>query len=251
MAKYRKISPRIWSDAKFCSVSDDSKLLFLFVLTHPHMSSVGAMRGTIPGFASEIGWNLQRTAKGFGELFAKGLLNYDESASAIVAKNFIRHNTPENPNVVKAWALAFDDLPECELIASHFQTVKEFLKEYTKPFQEPFDKPFRKGLANQEQEQEQEQDKSIAHPRQHVNGVERLTALGVDEQAAKDWIAIRKAHRAPLTETAVKDLQCEAGKAGIPVARAVLICARKSWRGFNHAWKWQDADEFNPAEGAL
>ena len=58
--------------------------------------------------------------------------------------------------IVKAWRIAFDDLPECELIMSHFQIVKEFLKEYAKPFQQPFDKPFRKGLANQEQEQEQE-----------------------------------------------------------------------------------------------
>lgn len=65
-----------------------------------------------------------------------------------------------------------------------------------------------------------------------------LLDLGVEEQAAKDWLKVRRAKRAPLTKTAVDDLQREAGKAGIPVGQAVLICARKNWQGFNASWDW-------------
>ena len=76
-----------------------------------------------------------------------------------------------------------------------------------------------------------------------------LVALGVGEQTALDWLAVRKAKRAPLTETALEDLQREAKKAGISVAEAVSICARKSWQGFNASWNWQDAEK--PADAKL
>lgn len=67
-----------------------------------------------------------------------------------------------------------------------------------------------------------------------------LTDLGVPEQTAKDWLKVRKAKRAPLTETALSELQTEAFKAGISVMQAVTICARKSWQGFNSTWNWKD-----------
>ena len=71
------------------------------------------------------------------------------------------------------------------------------------------------------------------------DGVKILTDLGVDEQHAKDWLKVRKAKRAPLTDTALDDLKHEAGKAGITGAEAVAIRARRSWQSFNHAWDWQ------------
>ena len=67
-----------------------------------------------------------------------------------------------------------------------------------------------------------------------------LLELGVSEQAAKDWLTVRKAKRAPLTQTAVDDLRREAGKAGITIAEAVEICAKKNWQGFNSTWNWND-----------
>jgi hypothetical protein len=63
--KYRKIDPRIWNDAKFRELSDKGKLVFLFVLTHPCMTALGAMRGTMAGLAAELGW----PAEAFQEAF--------------------------------------------------------------------------------------------------------------------------------------------------------------------------------------
>lgn len=71
--------------------------------------------------------------------------------------------------------------------------------------------------------------------------VKTLIDLGVNPQAAKDWLIVRKAKDGPFTQTALDDLIREAGKAGITVAQAVLICARKNWRGFNASWDWRDA----------
>lgn len=69
--------------------------------------------------------------------------------------------------------------------------------------------------------------------------IKKLTDLGVDEQIAKDWLAVRKAKRAPLTDTALDELKLEAGKAGLSVADAVAICAKRSWQGFKASWDWQ------------
>ena len=66
-----------------------------------------------------------------------------------------------------------------------------------------------------------------------------LSELGVEDQPAKDWLEIRKAKRAPLTQTALDDLVREAGKSGISVNEAVTICARRSWQGFNASWNWR------------
>lgn len=67
-----------------------------------------------------------------------------------------------------------------------------------------------------------------------------LLALGVDAQVARDWLDVRKAKRAALTQTALDDLTREAGKAGISVAQAVRICAARGWQGFRASWDWRD-----------
>ncbi len=65
-----------------------------------------------------------------------------------------------------------------------------------------------------------------------------LVSEGVDQQHGKDWLAVRAKKRAPLTQTAWEGLKDEALKAGITPARAVQICAEKSWQGFDSTWDW-------------
>ena len=67
-----------------------------------------------------------------------------------------------------------------------------------------------------------------------------LLALGVDAQVAADWLAVRKAKRAALTQTALDGMVAEAHKAGISVAEAVRICAARGWQGFRASWNWRD-----------
>ena len=125
MAKYRKIDPRIWNDAKFMALSDNGKLAFLFLLTHPHMTALGAMRATIPGLAAELGWLEESFREAFQEALSKGIVKHDPKASFLWLPNFIRYNPPESPNVVKAWVSALDLLPECEMRILCLRRVKE------------------------------------------------------------------------------------------------------------------------------
>lgn len=58
----------------------------------------------------------------------------------------------------------------------------------------------------------------------------------VDEQLWKDFLVVRKAKRAPITETAIKLLRKEAEKAGITFSYAIQECVTRGWQGFKASW---------------
>ena len=62
---------------------------------------------------------------------------------------------------------------------------------------------------------------------------------GVDQQLWDDWMVVRKEKRAPLTETAWKDMVLETKKAGISLNESIRICCVRNWRGFKASWNWQ------------
>jgi len=115
MAKYRKICPKIWNDSKFVSMSDNGKLVFFFLLTHPHMTPLGAMRATFAGLASELGWSIKSFTDAIGEAITHGMVKANAKASCMAIPKFLKYNQPESINVVKAWVGCVDDIPECDL----------------------------------------------------------------------------------------------------------------------------------------
>jgi len=77
---------------------------------------------------------------------------------------------------------------------------------------------------------------AIATGRSRATGVDGLMELGVSEQVAFDYLAVRKAKRSPLTQTALDQLQREADKAGITIAEAITIATGNGWVGFKAEW---------------
>ena len=63
---------------------------------------------------------------------------------------------------------------------------------------------------------------------------------GIDGQLAQDYIALRKSHRAPITQTALKGIEREANNAGLSLEQALTICCERGWRGFNASWLHSD-----------
>jgi len=158
VAHYRKIDPRMWNDEKFRTLSTEGKLAFVLLLTHPHMTALGAMRATIPGLAAELGG--KGFAEAFREVFAKGLAKHDEKASCVYLPRFLKYNKPESPNVVKAWAHSIDLIPECSLKGELIQEVKGYAEALPEAFGKALPEAFAKAMPNQEQEQEQEQEEN-------------------------------------------------------------------------------------------
>lgn len=144
--RYRKISTRIWGDANFRSFSNNGKLVWFFVLTHPQMTSMGAMRATIPGLAAELGWSEKAFREAFREPLSKGMLKVDEKASLLVVPKFLFHNAPESPNVVTSWSSQYEVLPECQLLTVYLQEVKGFVEGLGEGFRKAFAIPLSKGM---------------------------------------------------------------------------------------------------------
>ena len=163
--RYRKISVCIWNDAKFLALSHDAKLVVFFMLTHQDLTQLGALRATIPGLACELGMGLETFGKAFEEVLHQGIVEYDEKL-LFWFPNFLKHNLPESPNVVKSWHYGYRQLPENPLRAEILLGVKELVATLTQGFREAFVTTFAEELAetcpNQRTEnREQEKEKRV------------------------------------------------------------------------------------------
>ncbi len=169
MAKYRPIDTRIWNDRKFLSLSQDGRMLWLFLLTSPSTLAIpGVIVAGEASIAEQLGWDAKRLRERFRELFQRGLAIKVEGRLVWLC-NATKYQPPANPNVVKGWSKCWDDVPECGLKHDVWQALKVACKSWDRTFAKQFAEPFRHGSANgsgngytqdqdQDQEQEQEQD---------------------------------------------------------------------------------------------
>lgn len=168
---YRKVDTRIWNDEKFCSLTDDGKLVFLMLLTHHNMTQLGAMKASIAGLAEELGWDSKRFQKAFAPAVSSGMVEHDARACLIYLPNFIKYNKPESPNVVKAWVKASVLLPECAMRTMVLETAKAFLEDLSEGYQQAFVEEFGKAYPcpspNQKQKQKQK-EKNPVHAEMNV-----------------------------------------------------------------------------------
>lgn len=169
MAHYRKIEVKIWNDQKFNSLSCNGKLIFFMLLTHPHMTPIGAMRGTINGLADELKMENKAFREGFGEALAKGIVKHDDTCSFLWLPNFLKYNKPESPNVIKSWLASVDMLPECDMKYASLLAAKGYTEGLTEGYGKAFNESFGKAMLNQKQEQEHKQEQDYPIPSQAEN----------------------------------------------------------------------------------
>ena len=85
--------------------------------------------------------------------------------------------------------------------------------------------------------------KRTKNPQTWVYGINLLLAENIDEQLASDFIAIRKAKNAPLTQTALDGILREANKAGLTLENALRICIERNWQGFSASWLFESHNQ--------
>jgi hypothetical protein len=198
MARYRTIDVRIWGDQKFRTLSPpqpNAQTLWVYLLAGEHTGCLpGLSRVGEQALSEELGWPLRDLRRCWAEIADKGMAFADWGARVVWVPNRIRYAGPENPNVVKSWRAAWDEIPECPLkveawraFSAHMSArddkarARALAKQkddpgpvFTEALEEScpnpsgdpspngYGKGFAKGsvngMANQEQEQEQEQD---------------------------------------------------------------------------------------------
>lgn len=58
----------------------------------------------------------------------------------------------------------------------------------------------------------------------------------VEQKIWDDFLALRKAKRSPLTQTALDGIGREARKAGLHLNQALAMCCERGWQGFKSDW---------------
>jgi hypothetical protein len=117
--RYRHIETRIWGDEKFRRLSTQKpsgQALWLYLLTGPHTSNLpGLWLAGKRQLAEALGWSDEDFDRCWAELEREGMAQADWGARVIWLPKSIKYNPPDNPNVVKKWAVSLADLPECNL----------------------------------------------------------------------------------------------------------------------------------------
>ena len=185
MRDYGKVHTSFWSSTDIRSMSEDARILSIYLLTCPHSTIAGVFR--LPdGYACEdLQWPSERVRKGFVELLAKGFANRCETTKWVVIFKHFDWNQPENPNQRKAAAKVARQIPDqCCWKPQFMRLWGDFLgfsEEEISNCSGTVPKPFLNQKQEQEQEQEQENNdvsdlenseakktgSSSSHPRSH------------------------------------------------------------------------------------
>lgn len=170
MARYRKIDVRMWNDRKFRELSDNAKLVFILLLTHPDTTQIGTIRTRVSNLADELGWQRDAMSHAIQEVTLNGMIDADEKAGLMVINNFLKYNAPSSPNAFKSWRELIDLMPECDLLDRHVASLKAFVDSLSTGMRNAIPNDLMDAIKDailrvneqpsriQEQEQEQEQE---------------------------------------------------------------------------------------------
>ncbi len=144
MRDYGKVHTAMWASPTFKAMSDDGRMLSIYLLTCQHQTIAGVFRCPDGYAAEDLDWTPERVRKGFAELFAKGFATRCERTKWVKVHKFMEWNPPENPNQRKAADKCLSLIPkECEWLNPSATLSEPFLNQ------------------KQEQKQEQEEPTSI------------------------------------------------------------------------------------------
>ena len=73
---------------------------------------------------------------------------------------------------------------------------------------------------------------------------------GVTVMVWQDWLKLRKAKKAAVTQTALDGIQREADKAAISLETALSICCARGWTGFKAEWMQSQPSQQDKNMGA-
>ena len=183
MAKYRPVDQRIWSDRKFLSLSDDGRMLWLFLLTTSFTKPIpGVIVASEVALADELGWTLKRYQIGYAELVAKGFAVAREG-KLLWLKNGLKYQSVAGPKAIIGMSKIWDDIPESNLKHELWQSLKIACKTWDKLFAKGFPEPIRYPIPRGfTQDQDQEHDQEHEHDQEENPRVPRGTARQLTTQ---------------------------------------------------------------------
>lgn len=170
--RYRKIQTRMYGDDKFLEltpVKPSGQSLWIYLLTGPHTTVIpGLFEAGERELAEKLKWPLVAFRRHWTEISDRSMAHADWRRRVVWVPKAKDCNAPESPNVVRAWAAALEEIPDCDLKRSAAISLADFvsrlgdgfrkalLEAWPKAYTKASSEAFPKASPNQEQEQEQD-----------------------------------------------------------------------------------------------
>jgi len=140
-SRYSKVFVKIWHSKDFRTLSEEGKMLFLYLLTSPHRNMGGFYYLPLPYLCFDVGLDEKRVIKAFKELTDKDMALYDYDTQVVLIKKWFCYNPIENDNQAKGLNKQLAEIPKSRLFKPFVDCVKEYCK-YIESILKGFDKPF-------------------------------------------------------------------------------------------------------------
>lgn len=161
MRVYGVLQTRFWTHPEIQVISDQAKLLAIYLLSSSHTNMCGCFRIPIGYISEDLKWPPEKVIQAFAELSRIHFLTRDDKSDWLLINNFLKFHPVENPNQAKSIEALFNKIPSDlffvpELIKSLITHAKHLKSDFRNRL-ETVSQPF----LNQEQNQEQKQNQKI------------------------------------------------------------------------------------------
>ena len=155
MRDYGRVYSSFWTSHDTATLSDDARLLALYLLSGPHGTLAGVCRLPDGYVVEDLRWGSERVSEAFGELFDKGFANRCGTTKWVWICRFLTWNKPENPNQWTAARKIAESVPANCSWNAEFQRVFAAARGVDNPVDKSPSETLSKPLPTQEQDQEQ------------------------------------------------------------------------------------------------
>ena len=112
MRDYGKVHTSFWSSDDMRHLSDDARLLALYLLTGQHTNMIGCFRLPDGYITEDVNWPIERVSKGLLELSQRGFITRNPKSKWVFITNFMRWNAIDNVNQAVAALKLFGQIPD-------------------------------------------------------------------------------------------------------------------------------------------
>ena len=126
MRNYGMVSTRYWTDSKILHLSQQAKLVGLYLLTGQETNLIGCFRCTPMHVAANKVCDLDDAETAFRELIDVGYIEYDKHAGVIYLPNWFRYNQISNLSSGKAALKAVLIIPDSHLVHRVVEGLRQF-----------------------------------------------------------------------------------------------------------------------------
>jgi hypothetical protein len=186
IGRYRKVYPKLWSDARFLALPQSDRLVLLYLLSGPQSNRIGLFKVSL-GSASE-------DLKTSSVTFRKRLLNvcatfgweFDDYARVLWIPSWWRFNPPENENVLKGNLKDLGEVPASLLVGKFCRNLETLDERFTKTFLERVAHRIHEHSTIQDQDQKPDHEPDQDHGRVHNHHQNEDQKQNLDPEPKQD-----------------------------------------------------------------